>query len=108
MRSKNYSLKVLETSLLSAALFLGACATTNDGPSQVQAGGGEADGEQDPLTALTGIYTGEWTLLGVDASGNPITMSSWTDMVKTGTITVAQDREYVSALDHMVFADGTT
>lgn len=112
MRSKNYRLRVLETSFLSAALFLAAaaCTTTSGGqPTDDQAsGGGKADGDEDPLTALTGIYTGEWATMGVDASGNPIAKSSWTDLVKTGTITVTEDREYVSAFDHMVFADGTT
>ena len=107
MQSNNYRFRLI----LTAALALAAACTTTDGqPTGDESGDGKADGDghEDPLTALTGIYTGEWATMGVDANGNPIAKSSWTDFVKTGTITVTEDREYVSAHDHMVFADGTT
>lgn len=92
------------TLALSLALVAGCSSSSKtDGSSTTDA----SVPEKDPLEAIAGTYTGEWTLFGVDADGATRTVSHWTDVVTTADPVLQADRTYLSCTDTMTF-DGMT
>ena len=52
---------------------------------------------------MAGTYVGSWTMFGIDAEGQVVEYSSWTDTVKAENPQMDGDRAYVLATDEMVF-----
>jgi hypothetical protein len=58
------------------------------------------------VRALEGIYTGSWTLYGIDDKGKVVKRMGWTDTIKAGSAEVKGDRAYVTTTDEMKFEGG--
>ena len=54
---------------------------------------------------MTGTYAGSWTMYGIDAEGQVLKYSSWTDTVKAENPQLDGDQAYVLATDEMIFED---
>ena len=57
------------------------------------------------VRALTGTFTGEWTMFGIDDRGNIVKRMAWTDTMKALTPDLQNDRASVSTIDEMTFID---
>ena len=55
---------------------------------------------------LAGIYTGSWTMFGIDEKGEVVKRMAWTDTIKAEKPEVQGDRAYVSTTDEMTFEGG--
>lgn len=58
------------------------------------------------LTALQGTYTGQWTLFGINAEGEVVRKTAWTDKLVTGSVQLLPDRMFVSWVNEQTF-EGT-
>ncbi|MBI1760973.1 MAG: hypothetical protein HYR56_05995 [Acidobacteria bacterium] len=58
------------------------------------------------LAVLTGTFTGEWAMYGVDERGQVIRRMAWTDTIKAENLMVQEERAYVSTTDEMIFEGG--
>jgi hypothetical protein len=52
---------------------------------------------------LAGIYTGSWTVFGIDEKGEVVKSMAWTDTLKAEKPEIQGDRAYVSWTDEMKF-----
>lgn len=55
---------------------------------------------------LTGTFTGEWSMFGIDEKGQIVKKASWTDIIKTENPTIKDGRAFVTTLDEMTFEGG--
>jgi hypothetical protein len=55
------------------------------------------------VRALVGVYTGSWTMYGIDDKGEVVKKMGWTDTVKAGGAKVKDGRAYVTTVDEMTF-----
>src|SRR6476469_1729965 len=58
------------------------------------------------VKAIAGVYTGQWTLFGVDKSGNVIKRAAWTDTLTVTNPKVEADRAFVTVSDEMTYEGG--
>jgi len=90
--------------LASSLALVTGCSSSSDCPKANDPPTTDASvAQKNPLDAIAGTYTGEWTLLGVDPAGAPRTVSHWTDVVTTADPVVQADRTYLSCTDTMTF-----
>jgi len=55
------------------------------------------------VTAISGTYTGSWTMFGIDAQGQVVKRGGWTDTMKADSAIVKDGRAYVATVDEMLF-----
>jgi hypothetical protein len=55
------------------------------------------------VRALAGVYTGSWTMYGIDDKGQVVKKMAWTDTMKAGGAEVKGGRAYVTTTDEMSF-----
>jgi|ERR1043166_579950 hypothetical protein len=58
------------------------------------------------VAALTGTFTGSWTIFGLDDRGQSVKRAAWTDTIKSQAPTIQGDRAFVSTTDEMTFEGG--
>jgi hypothetical protein len=58
------------------------------------------------ISDLTGTFTGEWSMFGIDASGQVVKKMSWTDIIKTENPVIKGDKAFVTTIDEMSFEGG--
>ena len=97
-----------------AALLLGACTPTTDGPdpagdsdtapTDTQVWGQEA---LDYLSGRLGSYEGEWQLYALDASDEAQASWSWTDVATASNLRIEGDRALMDVVDVMDLGGNT-
>lgn len=55
------------------------------------------------VAAITGTYTGSWTMFGIDRVGQVTKRAAWTDVLKAENPVVKGDQAYVTTTDEMTF-----
>ena len=55
---------------------------------------------------LEGTYTGEWTMFGINESGEIVRNMAWTDTVEAGESQVENNRAFVTTTNVMTFEGG--
>ena len=55
------------------------------------------------VKAMAGIYTGSWSMFGLDQKGNIVKKMSWTDVIDAQNPVVKDRQAYVTTIDNMVF-----
>jgi hypothetical protein len=60
----------------------------------------------DAVSQLVGTYRGEWTLYGIDATGQIVAKSSWTDVMEAKDPVLEDGKAFVHTRDVMSFANG--
>jgi hypothetical protein len=83
--------------------FLGLCAVPNVPALSLESRQGEVPKE---VQGMVGVYTGSWTMYGVDGKGQVVKRMAWTDTMKADGATVKGDRAYVTTTDEMTFEGG--
>jgi hypothetical protein len=58
------------------------------------------------VAAITGTFTGSWTMFGIDQSGQVVKRMAWTDVIKAENPVVKGDRAFVTTTDEMTFEGG--
>lgn len=58
------------------------------------------------LYDITGTFTGEWAMFGIDEKGQIVKKASWTDIIKTENPMIKGDKAFVTTLDEMTFEGG--
>jgi len=58
------------------------------------------------VSALEGIYTGAWTLFGINEKGAVTKRTAWTDVLKAGNAEVKDGRAYVTWVNEQTFEGG--
>lgn len=57
-------------------------------------------------SALVGAYSGSWEAFGLDANGDVVSKSTWTDEVVAANPVVTKDRAYVTVTDTLSISGG--
>jgi hypothetical protein len=73
-----------------------------------QWGGQKQDAPADvpkEVRALEGVYTGSWTMYGIDDKGEVVKKAAWTDTVNASGAEVKDGRAFVKTVDEMTFED---
>jgi hypothetical protein len=55
---------------------------------------------------MVGVYTGSWTVYGVNDKGEAVKRMAWTDTMKAENPVIKGDRAYVTTTDEMTFDGG--
>ena len=64
---------------------------------------GDAKPVPKEVEAISGTFTGTWTMYGVDGQGQVIKRGSWVDTMKAERPVMKDDRAYVTTVDEMIF-----
>ena len=89
---------VLSLGVLCAMFLLPVAGTETAGPSS-------RPGPEE-VRALQGVYTGSWTMHGIDDRDQIAKRMAWTDVMKVDSPRIEGDRAFVSTMDEMTFEGG--